>query len=421
MTFKHINFEDSETMRSLVKLAKEKGLVKEDPLKKIASRKPKLDLRPTENLSENLMKLCSGLRASGMEKYAEELELTFIQYKQAAASECDNKLIQDAHPKGSPFLEGVAGDAVIETIIDEHLAMMRVVEKMPTGKLSNAKSIINAVKTSLGEELPIDIDDSRKQLLGKDYLSKGYENISAGANSLITVLPNFLPSGIASNYIDDLKQINKDIANFKKEADSDVKIDQYKMNIVFNYIHQVRIKRDAFVKLNFNSFNVAEQDKRTAFNAIAQIDRGISLIWAANQAFRVGRQQSAIFQEQQIPFGDIIEALTPLRLHYEDLSQKVSQIDLNNINDKYRIAVSTWIENIGLENSDIHRVIAKLNKSQGAELRIMHPNQISALFSTELKDKLAAQNLTSFRAKVNTVIAENNDDYATLTSPGYAK
>jgi len=164
MTFKHTNFEDSETMRSLVKLAKEKGLVKEDPLQKIASKKSKLDLKPTESLSENLMKLCGGLRASGMKKYAEELESAFLMYKQAAASECDNDLVQDAHPKGSPLLEGVAGDAVIETIIDEHLAMMKVVNKMPTGKLTNAKltnakSIINAVKISLGE------DDKITQLL----------------------------------------------------------------------------------------------------------------------------------------------------------------------------------------------------------------------------------------------------------------
>lgn len=151
MTFKHTNFEDSETMRSLVKLAKEKGLIKEDPLQKIASRKPKLDLKPTKSLSENLMKLCSGLRATGMDKYADELELTFLQYKQAAASECDSDLIQQAHPKGSYKLEGVEGDAIIETIIDEHLKLMKIVEKMPTGKLTNAKSIISAVKISLGE------------------------------------------------------------------------------------------------------------------------------------------------------------------------------------------------------------------------------------------------------------------------------
>ena len=57
MTFKHTKFEDSAIMRSFEKLSLEKGLVKNDLLKKIASRQPKLDLSPGDNLVENLLKL----------------------------------------------------------------------------------------------------------------------------------------------------------------------------------------------------------------------------------------------------------------------------------------------------------------------------------------------------------------------------
>lgn len=156
MTFKHTKFEDSVTMRSLEKLATEKGLIKNDPLKKIAEKKAKTDLKPTGNLTENIMKLCAGLREAGFAKYAEELESTYIMYKKAA-TECDNDILQQAHPKGSHKLEGVEGDATIETIIDQHLANMKMVNKKPTGKLTNANSIINAVKISLGYHQLVDI------------------------------------------------------------------------------------------------------------------------------------------------------------------------------------------------------------------------------------------------------------------------
>lgn len=155
MTFKHTKFEDSSTMRSLVKVAQEKGWVKEEPLQKTAS--PKLDLKPTTNLTENLVKLCSGLRASGFEKQAEELESKFVQFKQAAANslydvsnEKGEDLIQAAHPKGSHKMEDIdSKEATFEDILDKHFKMMQVVDKKPTGKLSNASEIIGAVKTVL--------------------------------------------------------------------------------------------------------------------------------------------------------------------------------------------------------------------------------------------------------------------------------
>jgi len=63
MTFKHVKFEDSPTMRALEKVAKEKGLVKPESLQKRASIPKKADYTPTSDFMENIFKLCAGLRS----------------------------------------------------------------------------------------------------------------------------------------------------------------------------------------------------------------------------------------------------------------------------------------------------------------------------------------------------------------------
>lgn len=156
MTFKHTKFEDSATMRSLEKLARDKGLVKLETITKSASSQ--LDLSPSSSLTENVLKLCAGLKAAGFDKYADELEGKFVTYKQAqtlyeTSKETGEDLVHSAHPKGSHKLEGVEGDeATFETIIDQHLKNMKVIEKTPTGKLSSASDVIHAVKKVLGQQ-----------------------------------------------------------------------------------------------------------------------------------------------------------------------------------------------------------------------------------------------------------------------------
>lgn len=155
MTFKHTKFEDSVTMRSLEKVAKDKGWVKQEDM--IKSAAPQIDLTPSGVLSIDILKLCSGLRHNGFGKYADEIELKFVNYKKAAASlydttgETGEDLVDTAHPKGSHKMEDVAGDATFHTIVDKHLKMISVVNKEPKGKLANNKDILGAVKTVLGE------------------------------------------------------------------------------------------------------------------------------------------------------------------------------------------------------------------------------------------------------------------------------
>lgn len=169
MTFKHTKFEDSATMRSLEKLAKDKGLVKSEPITKTASTQ--LDLSPSDSLTENVMKLCAGLKSAGFNKYADELESKYINYKHAQTLYEVNKekgedLVDAAHPQGSHKLEGVEGEeATVETIIDQNLKMLKVVEKTPHGKLSSSSDVINAVKKALGQQSDLDAklaDDMKK-------------------------------------------------------------------------------------------------------------------------------------------------------------------------------------------------------------------------------------------------------------------
>ena len=159
MTFKHVKFEDSPIMRSLEKVAREKGLVKpEPPLQKSAALAKKADLTPTANLMENIFKLCDGLREQGRVVEASEVEANYLNYKRAQTmyethKETGDDVIHSAHPKGSHKLEGVAGDeATFEDILDKHTKILNVVEKKPTGKLSTASQILGAVKKSLGQE-----------------------------------------------------------------------------------------------------------------------------------------------------------------------------------------------------------------------------------------------------------------------------
>jgi hypothetical protein len=156
MTFKHVKFEDSPIMRSLERVAQEKGLVKAQPLNKTAAAK-KTDLTPTTSLLDNVLKLCAGLRERGFEKQANELEVHLVNYKKAqtlyeTSPEKGEDLVHAAHPKGSHKLEGVdAADegSVVEDILDQYAKSLEMVNKKPTGKLSSAEAI-EAVKVTLG-------------------------------------------------------------------------------------------------------------------------------------------------------------------------------------------------------------------------------------------------------------------------------
>lgn len=208
MTFKHVKFEDSPVMRSLEKVAHQKGLVKADPLKKTAAavKKTAANLVPTENLLANVLKLCAGLRERGFEKQAEDLEGHLSDYKKAqtmyeTSPEKGEDLVHAAHPKGSHKLEGVDAEndgAVFEDILDQMAKSIEMVNKKPTGKLSEAQKAIQAVKVTLGAT-PLDLNSLYAQ--AQDALEK--------YRSVASTIADKMGEGTDYNeqYLDGLKQV----------------------------------------------------------------------------------------------------------------------------------------------------------------------------------------------------------------------
>ena len=127
-------------------------------------------MTPSPDLMENIFKLCTGLRVQGFTKEATELEVKYLNYKQAqtlyeAHTEKGEDLIEAAHPEGSHHLEDVEGDeAIFEDILDKHEKILDVVNKTPKGKLSEASAVINAVKTVLSEK------KNKKSVTGDHFL-----------------------------------------------------------------------------------------------------------------------------------------------------------------------------------------------------------------------------------------------------------
>jgi len=213
MTFKHGKFEDSATMRSLIKIAEQKGWVQSEPLKKTASTS--LDLSPTSSLTENVLKLCAGLRQSGMHKYADEVEKNFFNYKRASdiydvSGEEGKDLVDAAHPDGSHKIEGIEGDAVIETILDQHLKDVEMVNKKPTGKLTNAQDILRAVKVVLA-------DDQEKMNALMETIRRRANTITALTESELSASWSHFSEPISvltqDPTIDNLKKILKMMSN----------------------------------------------------------------------------------------------------------------------------------------------------------------------------------------------------------------
>jgi len=194
MSFKQTKHWDSEVMRSLEKVAYEKGLVKPEPLQKQASVTKKADITPTPDLMQNIIKLCSGLRSEGLEKEAVEIETNFLNYKYAqtlyeTSKEKGEDLVNAAHPQGSHKLEGLdSEEAVVEDIVDRHNKMKTVVDKKPTGKYASSQDILNAVKVTLGAD-PLAKERgnlSAKKSLHKQADIKDHPVISAITTALAT-------------------------------------------------------------------------------------------------------------------------------------------------------------------------------------------------------------------------------------------
>ncbi len=90
-----------------------------------------------------------------------------------------------AHPKGSHKLEGVDGDAVVETIVDQQEKDKAVVDHKPTGKLATSLDILNKVKIVLAQAAPTQT---------KEELENSLESLVKEANRVWTIIDNKIQS-----------------------------------------------------------------------------------------------------------------------------------------------------------------------------------------------------------------------------------
>lgn len=230
MTYKNIKFDDSAVMRSLEKIAIKKGLAIPEAIKKEASLKPVLNLKPSTDLSENIVKLCSGLRSSGFDKYAEEIEIKYLNLKQAETSlynmmkEKGEDMIEAAHPDGSHMLKNMEGDVVVENLLDQSKKIRDVVNKTPKGKLANV-DVINMLKITLAQHqvdsVKNDMKSAYDNLLRAIHVAKDIGNLSNfRLNSLYDyVKDNAAILGKVPTFENILLSI-KNVEGFKEEVTS---------------------------------------------------------------------------------------------------------------------------------------------------------------------------------------------------------
>jgi hypothetical protein len=118
MNFKSKTFNESEVMRSFAKIALEKRLVK-------ASAKKEIDLKPTDDLGTNLLKLALGLRNKGLISQAELVESKIKAYLEASVSLQKTNIFQKVHPKGVDVFNSDLGKVeTLDEIQDKFLALI---------------------------------------------------------------------------------------------------------------------------------------------------------------------------------------------------------------------------------------------------------------------------------------------------------
>lgn len=139
MTLKHIKFSDSAVMRSLERLAIDKGMVKNEEVVKTASV-----VEPSGNLFEDMVRLANGLRSKGFVKEAVELEDKIFNLKQAEVhlyrvmDEDGEDLLEFAHPEGDVEVAPAQSEyGKVETLLGSHLKMKEVALRDPKGKTAS--------------------------------------------------------------------------------------------------------------------------------------------------------------------------------------------------------------------------------------------------------------------------------------------
>lgn len=365
MTFKHVKFEDSPTMRALEKVAQEKGLVKPETLEKKASASKQLDLAPSSDLMENILKLCSGLRSKGLTKEASEIETNYLNYKQAqtlyeTSKEKGEDLIDAAHPDGSHKLENVEGDeAVVETIVDQYLKSLEVVKKNPQGKLSEAKSIISAVKTIFAQDTRESLQQNIRQNMS--LVNKNLARIDAKTKSELTV-------SVGYSYIPTVSELTADptIDNLEKLKET---------------LEKLRTRLDPTSWVHYATFGASGLSKDTwagVQSLLDSSDTAVTYAMASRKALKELENQTEVSPQQQTDSGvssptqtlqeyNPSGALTPLYQRIGKVRQGLHTYSLfGNIANNQQ--AMKWINDTMAKLKGLTDRMGRANDSEEAEL-----------------------------------------------------
>ena len=231
MSLKHTNFENSAIMQEYVKIALNKGLIKqEQSIVKEASTKK---FEKLNNFNDKILSLCSKLRGSGFDKYADDIEQNFLNYKLAStqiydvSGETGEDLVDQAHPDGGKeIIEKSTKDmGVVETITEQQKKMHDVVFKKPTGKLALnvAANLIKNADENLNESDLDNLYDEAKEILAQ--YSESVKRIQESVKGFLTTnhgaLSTFLSGATTLLNLNSLNigDICKPLNNFKLIAE----------------------------------------------------------------------------------------------------------------------------------------------------------------------------------------------------------
>lgn len=354
MTYKKADFYSSPTMRQFSKIASDKGWLKsEKPIEKKAS----ITSEPV-GFVENAISLTAELRKQNnvvLNKLAEEIEYNLMQYKVASVygvfNETGEDLVDQAHPDGSHKMEGMIGDAVIETVVDQQKKIHEVVFKKPKGKLAN-RELIELVKQA---SIIFDTKEEKEMKAEVSELFKKYVEIPI--NGIVNNMIKWVDDGKLSMNDKSLGYgdlIKTRINIFKDEIISSSKMSSYSSNII-KQLNNVKNELNTHVQkyiikadngLIKNTFPGWSQEIITIINSFNKnvINR---LIEKAGQQTEEGERISKELKVYESPNdlkNNILNKIKLMQQSIEEYRQEVRRLqELEAGSGKYKIQID-WIE-----------------------------------------------------------------------------
>ena len=323
MTYKHTDLQHSLIGRSLIKLATEKGMIipeKTNNFTTVAEASKKVEaLKPTDDFSSNLLKLCSGLRAQGFDKYASEIEVKFLQFKQANAlydvsKETGEDVVNQAHPEGSHDLKGVEGDATIETILERSKKIQKAILKEPTGKLA-AKDALNvarvilaqtkidvgAIKTAVDKIVSGDVMGALDQALAIASHKLGFDpNVSDIFNHPLTTLwqhkTTLIP--LVGPALQLFQRQNTTLKDAKAKLQAD--LDDFDGEVNIDNLNDIVARIDSIISI-INSMDIDAAALDVKKTIIGDLNGGKTKLEEAKKLFSPSTQSTAPTQSHQTP------------------------------------------------------------------------------------------------------------------------